>query len=248
MAGYRIDIEHMTKKYGDNTVLQDINLTIEEGEFIALVGKSGCGKSTLLRIVSSLTEHSRGKVLINGKESTGIDPEVRFLFQDARLLPWKTVLQNVVLGSPTRDEAKAREVLETVGLKGKEDAWPSDLSGGQQQRVAISRALIGTPKVLLLDEPFSALDALTRIQMQRLVEKLWEQYRFTVILVTHDVPEAVYLADRILLVENGGIRLNQSVQLARPRTKNGDSAYYESLVLNHILQPEEQTPAESYSI
>lgn len=248
MAGYRIDIEHMTKKYGDNTVLQDINLTIEEGEFIALVGKSGCGKSTLLRIVSSLTEHSRGKVLINGKESTGIDPEVRFLFQDARLLPWKTVLQNVVLGSPTRDEAKAREVLETVGLKGKENAWPSDLSGGQQQRVAIARALIGTPKVLLLDEPFSALDALTRIQMQRLVEKLWEQYRFTVILVTHDVPEAVYLADRILLVENGGIRLNQSVQLARPRTKNGDSAYYESLVLNHILQPEEQTPAESYSI
>ena len=248
MAGYRIYIEHMTKKYGDNTVLQDINLTIEEGEFIALVGKSGCGKSTLLRIVSSLTEHSRGKVLINGKESTGIDPEVRFLFQDARLLPWKTVLQNVVLGSPTRDEAKAREVLETVGLKGKENAWPSDLSSGQQQRVAIARALIGTPKVLLLDEPFSALDALTRIQMQRLVEKLWEQYRFTVILVTHDVPEAVYLADRILLVENGGIRLNQSVQLARPRTKNGDSAYYESLVLNHILQPEEQTPAESYSI
>ena len=248
MAGYRIDIEHMTKKYGDNTVLQDINLTIEEGEFIALVGKSGCGKSTLLRIVSSLTEHSRGKVLINGKESAGIAPAVRFWVQDARLLPWKTVLPNVVLGSPTRDEAKAREVLETVGLKGKENAWPSDLSSGQQQRVAIARALIGTPKVLLLDEPFSALDALTRIQMQRLVEKLWEQYRFTVMLVTHDVPEAVYLADRILLVENGGIRLNQSVQLARPRTKNGDSAYYESLVLNHILQPEEQTPAESYSI
>ena len=248
MAGYKIEIEHLSKKYGDNVVLKDINLTIAPGEFIALVGKSGCGKSTLLRIVSALTAPSCSTVRINGAESREIDPEVRFLFQDARLLPWKTVLQNVVLGSPARDEAKAKEVLMTVGLAGKETAWPSDLSGGQQQRVAIARALIGTPKVLLLDEPFSALDALTRIQMQRLVETLWQHYRFTVILVTHDVPEAVYLADRIILIGDGSIQLNQTVQLARPLDRNGDFAYYESLVLNHILKPQVQPVAENYSI
>lgn len=247
MDGYEIDIKGLTKSYGEAVVLTDVSLTIAAGQFVALVGKSGCGKSTLLRLISSLTEKTGGTVKINGRETSGIDPDVRFLFQDARLLPWETVLENVILGSPDRSAEKAREALRSVGLTGKEDAWPGDLSGGQQQRVALARALIGTPKVLLLDEPLSALDALTRLNMQRLIESLWQEYRFTVILVTHDVSEAVSLADRVILVEDGVITLDQPVKLGRPRGRDSDSAYYESLILSRIMEPA-KAPQPAYSI
>ncbi|OKY53054.1 ABC transporter ATP-binding protein [Megasphaera cerevisiae] len=239
MAGYSIQIRNLTKRYGSTEVLRNINLTIKEGEFVGLVGKSGCGKSTLLRIVSALTRSSGGSIKINGREALEIDPEVRFLFQDARLLPWKTVLENVILGSPERNKEKALQALQAVDLEDRKNFWPSDLSGGQRQRVSLARALVGTPRVLLLDEPLSALDALTRINMQRLIEKLWQEWRFTVVLVTHDVSEAVYLADRVILIENGEIGLDEKIKLARPRLKNNDSAYYEGKILDRILKPQQ---------
>lgn len=239
MAGYSIQIRNLTKRYGSTEVLRNINLTIKEGEFVGLVGKSGCGKSTLLRIVSALTRSSGGSIQINGREALEIDPEVRFLFQDARLLPWKTVLENVILGSPERNKEKALQALQAMDLEDRRNFWPSDLSGGQRQRVSLARALVGTPRVLLLDEPLSALDALTRINMQRLIEKLWQEWRFTVVLVTHDVSEAVYLADRVILIENGEIGLDEKIKLARPRLKNNDSAYYEGKILDRILKPQQ---------
>lgn len=237
--GYAIEINGLSKQYGGVPVLKDINVDIADGKFIALVGKSGCGKSTLLRIISALTDYNRGRVVINGKPVEKIDSEVRFLFQDARLLPWKTVIENVILGAPDRDEAKALAALKAVELVDKKDFWPADLSGGQRQRVALARALVGTPKVLLLDEPLSALDALTKLNMQKLIEKLWQDWGFTVILVTHDVSEAVNLADRVLLIENGNIALDIDIQLARPRTNKVDNSYYEKLILEHILNPKQ---------
>ena len=175
MSGYRIELRHVNKYFGDTQVLRDINIEIEPGEFVALVGKSGCGKSTLLRLISVLDRQSGGEIRIQDRLVDKIDANVRFLFQDARLLPWKNVWQNVILGSPERSRDKAYQALAAVGLSGREEAWPSDLSGGQRQRVALARALVGTPKVLLLDEPLSALDALTRLNMQQLIEKLWKQ-------------------------------------------------------------------------
>lgn len=244
IVGYGIEINGLSKQYGAVPVLKDIDIDIEGGKFIALVGKSGCGKSTLLRIISALTDYNKGNVVINGKMVKDIDSEVRFLFQDARLLPWKTVLENVILGAPDRDEDKALAALEAVELVEKKDFWPADLSGGQRQRVALARALVGTPKVLLLDEPLSALDALTKLNMQKLIEKLWQEWGFTVILVTHDVSEAVNLADRVLLIENGSIALDLDIQLARPRTNKLDNSYYENIILEHIMKPKQISAAD----
>lgn len=248
MAGYPIELSHVHKFFGDTQVLRDVTLSIEPGEFVALVGKSGCGKSTLLRLISSLEEKSGGEILIKDSKVEKVDADVRFLFQDPRLLPWKTVLENVVLGSPERSEEKARQALREVGLEGKEENWPADLSGGQRQRVALARALVGTPKVLLLDEPLSALDALTRLNMQRLIERLWQQLGLTVILVTHDVTEAVNLADRVILLEEGRVALDQSIELARPRTRSRDTVYYEHLILSHIMGEEAAALTEEYAI
>lgn len=249
MAGYNICVRHLEKYFGAAHVLRNINLDIPAGEFVALVGKSGCGKSTLLRLISSLESPTSGDILINGEQTGTIDGNVRVLFQDARLLPWKTVLDNVVLGSAECDREKALQALRDVDLQGKENAWPSDLSGGQRQRVALARALVGTPKVLLLDEPLSALDALTRLNMQQLIEKLWKEWNFTVILVTHDVSEAVNLVDRVILLEDGNITLDTKVELARPRIKNTDAAYYEQLILAHIMKSgENREAAEEYAI
>lgn len=248
MSGYPIELSHVHKFFGDTQVLQDVNLNIEPGEFVALVGKSGCGKSTLLRLISSLEEKSGGEIRIKDKKVEEIDADVRFLFQDPRLLPWKSVLENVILGSPERSREKAQQALREVGLEGKEEAWPADLSGGQRQRVALARALVGTPKVLLLDEPLSALDALTRLNMQRLIERLWQRLGLTVILVTHDVTEAVNLADRVILLEEGRVALDQQIELARPRVRSRDTAYYEHLILTHIMGEEASTLTEEYAI
>ncbi|MBQ1919927.1 MAG: ATP-binding cassette domain-containing protein, partial [Selenomonas sp.] len=161
----------------------------------------------------------------------------------------KNVWQNVILGSPERSRDKAYQALAAVGLSGREEAWPSDLSGGQRQRVALARALVGTPKVLLLDEPLSALDALTRLNMQQLIEKLWKQLGLTIILVTHDVSEAVNLADRVILLDDGQITLDKSIELARPRVRSIDTAHYEHLILSHIMGDEAgKNLAEEYVI
>jgi sulfonate transport system ATP-binding protein len=186
---------------------------------VALVGRSGCGKSTLLRLVAGLEQADGGRVAIDG---AGRADALRLMFQEARLLPWKGVLDNVALGLADRDAARA--ALAQVGLETRAADWPSVLSGGQRQRVALARALVHAPAILLLDEPLGALDALTRIGMQQLIESLWLRHGFSAVLVTHDVQEALVLADRVLVIEEGRIAHDIAVGLARPRQR-GSTAF-----------------------
>jgi sulfonate transport system ATP-binding protein len=199
------------RAFGAREVLRSIDLDIRAGEFVALLGHSGCGKSTLLRIVGGLDDGAEGEI------TTGSAPAV--VFQDPRLFPWRTVLDNVTLGLRGSDE-RARAMIDEVGLGGREDAWPRQLSGGQRQRVALARALVREPDLLLLDEPFSALDALTRISAQELVRTLVEVHRPAVLMVTHDVEEALLLADRVLVIADGGIAHDEVVPLPRPRRRD----------------------------
>jgi len=212
-----VELRGVGKRYGERAVLTDFDLSIERGSFVSIVGRSGCGKSTLLRLIAGLEAPTSGTL---DKHADGSQPfDTRIMFQDARLLPWKTVLQNVMLGLGRSSRDKARAVLYEVGLLERANDWPAQLSGGQRQRVALARALVHRPQLLLLDEPLGALDALTRIEMHALIERLWREHRFTALIVTHDVQEAVALADRILLIEEGRIALDQAVPLARPRER-----------------------------
>ncbi|CAG9195649.1 Aliphatic sulfonates import ATP-binding protein SsuB 1 [Paraburkholderia tropica] len=229
-----VELRGVGKRYGDRVVLDDFNLSIERGSFVAIVGRSGCGKSTLLRLVAGLEQPDAGQLTRRGEAGAALD--TRIMFQDARLLPWKTVLQNVMLGLGRGARDDARAVLDEVGLLARADEWPARLSGGQRQRVALARALVHRPSLLLLDEPLGALDALTRIEMHALIERLWREHRFTALLVTHDVHEAVALGDRILLVEQGRIALDQTVPLERPRARaDARFAALEESVLQRVL-------------
>lgn len=238
ITGVEIELEQIYKNYADNTVLKNLNLHIQAGEFIAIVGRSGCGKSTLLRLIADLEKPSSGTIRFKSKDNlqTTIDSaDIRVMFQDPRLLPWKNIIQNITLGLTKSQYPKAEQLLETVGLMSKAKLWPTQLSGGQRQRTALARALSHQPKVLLLDEPLGALDALTRLEMQQLIEQLWQEQGFTAILVTHDVSEAVQLADRIILLEQGHIAAEFNVDIARPRKKNTALAQIEQQVLNAVL-------------
>ena len=246
--GFQIKIENLSKSFGDFQVLKNLNLTIEQGEFIALIGQSGCGKSTLLRLISNLEAPTKGQIILNDIPVTKINPAVRYLFQEARLLPWKTVWENVALGSKDRSKEKAIKALKEVALENKIEEWPSVLSGGQKQRVSLARALVGEPKLLLLDEPLGALDALTRINMQKLIEKLWQEQGFTVVLVTHDVSEAIYLADRIVVIEDGNIAMDKKLLLSRPRVKDSNFAFFERLILNKVMKTTEYEIEDNYVI
>jgi len=207
----------VTKRYGDNTILNALDLHIPAGQFVAVVGRSGGGKSTLLRLLAGLEVPNGGDILAGTTPLAKIQYDTRMMFQDARLLPWKTVIDNVGLGLKGDWREAARQALAAVGLADRAGEWPAALSGGQKQRVALARALIHRPGLLLLDEPLGALDALTRIEMQALIESLWQEHGFTVLLVTHDVSEAVAMADRVLLIEEGKIGLDLSVDIPRPR-------------------------------
>ena len=236
--GADILIEQLYKFYGEVKVLEDLDLNIQAGEFVAIVGRSGCGKSTLLRLIAQLEKTSYGEIKFqsarNFREGITSD-DIRVMFQDPRLLPWKSVMQNVQLGSAKSLHGLAEQLLEKVGLKEKAAQWPAQLSGGQRQRAALARALSHAPRILLLDEPLGALDALTRLEMQNLIERLWKEQGFTAILVTHDVSEAVQLADRIILLDQGHIAHNFQVNLPRPRKKNIAFAQLEQQVLNAVL-------------
>ncbi|MGF6378548.1 sulfonate transport system ATP-binding protein [Paraburkholderia atlantica] len=236
-SDYAVQLRSVGKRYGEREVLSGFDLSIERGSFVAIVGRSGCGKSTLLRLVAGLEEASSG--VLEKRAGNGGPLDTRIMFQDARLLPWKSVLQNVMLGlgrgRGARDDARA--VLAEVGLLERANDWPAQLSGGQRQRVALARALVHRPQLLLLDEPLGALDALTRIEMHTLIERLWREHRFTALLVTHDVHEAVALGDRILLIEDGRIALDQPVALARPRARaSAGFAALEDHVLQRVLK------------
>jgi sulfonate transport system ATP-binding protein len=209
-GGARVALDGLEKRFGERAVLRGIDLDIAPGELVTIVGRSGSGKSTLLRILCGLEAPSRGSARVDGGP-------VRVVFQEPRLLPWRSALQNVAIGLPATREAHARQVLDQVGLGDRLHEYPGVLSGGQRQRVALARALVHEPQVMLLDEPFGALDALTRVSAQRLVESLWTRHGFTALLVTHDVEEAVLLGDRVLVFEDGRIIDGVRVDLPRPR-------------------------------
>ncbi|GAA4849380.1 ATP-binding cassette domain-containing protein [Paenibacillus vulneris] len=226
-----IELKNVGKSYGDNEVLHHIDLSIEQGSFTAIVGRSGCGKSTLLRIIARLEQITKGELLFSGTDSG--DPKIRIMFQDDRLLPWKSIIKNIELGAV--NSTVASESLEKVGLIEKRHDWPDQLSGGQKQRIALARALASNPDILLFDEPLGALDALTRIEMQNLIEDLWQQQKFTSLLVTHDVTEAVRLADRVIVIDRGAIQLDERIDLPRPRERGDKFTDYEKKILNQIL-------------
>ena len=226
---------NVTKNFGDKPVLRGIDLDVREGEFLAVIGKSGCGKSTLLRILAGLDTPTTGTVSKDPSNRT------RMMFQEPRLLPWERIANNVSVGLTgiAKGEA-AREqalgILEEVGLKDRAGEWPYVLSGGQKQRVALARALVAHPQILALDEPLGALDALTRIEMQLLLERIWRKQKFTAVLVTHDVSEAVALADRIVVIDEGRIALDLDVKLPRPRRHGTpEFARLEEQVLNQLF-------------
>lgn len=247
--GLAIEVEGAFVRFGQQTVLQGLSLHVKPNQFLAIVGRSGCGKSTLLRLIAGLEKPAAGAVAFDGAATAGLRPDVRIMFQDARLLPWKSVLDNVTIGAPGGDRSKALEALELVGLADRAKEWPSVLSGGQRQRVALARALAGNPRLLLFDEPLGALDALTRIEMQDLIERLWQERRFTAVIVTHDVSEAVALADRVVLVENGIIPLDVDIALSRPREKDTGFAYYEKMILDRVMTRSKNTGVkDGYSI
>ncbi|HEX3566424.1 MAG TPA: ABC transporter ATP-binding protein [Acidimicrobiales bacterium] len=208
-------VQGVTKTFGVRDVLSDLDLTVGRGEFVALLGASGSGKTTLLRVLLGLEATSGGDVFV---------PEARTtVFQEPRLVASMRVWNNVVIGLPRQSGTRAIAVsaLREVGLEGHADAWPGTLSGGEAQRVALARALVRQPELLLLDEPFAALDALTRLKMQALVAELCARHRPGVLLVTHDVEEAVLLADRVFVLKDGQISLDLTIDLPRPRRIGG---------------------------
>ncbi|MEI9930290.1 MAG: ABC transporter ATP-binding protein [Rhizomicrobium sp.] len=207
-----VAVRGLTRRFGATTVLRGLDLDIAGGEFVALLGRSGSGKTTFLRTLAGLDPVSEGDVRLPATRAV--------VFQEPRLMPWKKVWQNVTLGLNGGDaRERAVAALKEVGLEHRLDAWPVTLSGGEAQRVALARALVREPRLLLLDEPFAALDALTRIRMHELVSALWAAHRPSVLLVTHDVDEALLLADRALVLENGRIRTELKITQPHPRAR-----------------------------
>jgi len=242
-AGTAITARGLSKSFGAKEVLAGLNLHAAAGQFLAIVGRSGCGKSTLLRLLAGLDRPDAGRISFGGAdEADGAAEIARVMFQEPRLLPWASVIGNVEVGlgaarAAADGRARALEALEAVGLADRAGDWPAVLSGGQKQRVALARALVSRPRFLALDEPLGALDALTRIEMQQLLETVWHRERFTAVLVTHDVAEAVALADRILLIEDGAIAHDIAVDLPRPRRRGAaELAALEERILRYLLR------------
>jgi len=234
------------------SILEDINLTVEDGEFVVIVGHSGCGKSTLLKIIAGLeTQDPGGIVTYNGQPVTAPGPERGMIFQEHRLMPWLTLEKNVTLGlegkSKCAKKKLADEYLKLVKLEDFKKAYPAQLSGGMSQRAAIARALVTGPQMLLLDEPFGALDALTKIEMQKEILKLRDEKKNTMIMVTHDIEEAVFFADRIVVMSDrpGRIRDIVRINLPRHRDRTGpDFAQYKKKVYDYFFEPEETEKEE----
>jgi sulfonate transport system ATP-binding protein len=243
-GGLSITTRGLTKRFGDRLVLNKLDLHVPSGQFLAIVGRSGSGKSTLLRLLTGLDAPNEGSMLFDDKPSQSPPKaELRVMFQEPRLLPWTRVAANVEVGlTGVRDQnvrQRALAALADVGLADRAEQWPSTLSGGQKQRVALARALVSHPRLLAFDEPLGALDALTRIEMQALIERVYIEQGFTAILVTHDVREALTLADRVVMIENGAVTLDLEVPLPRPRRRGSpEAAALEERILSRLLQPE----------
>ncbi len=235
--GIAVTARGIVRGFGGLPVLRGLDLHVAAGQFLAVVGRSGSGKSTLLRLLGGVDRPDAGRVTLGGRGDPG---DARIMFQEPRLLPWASVLDNVALGlgpAPGPDGAeRARAALERVGLGSRSGEWPAGLSGGQKSRVALARALVSRPRLLLLDEPLGALDALTRLEMQDILQGTRRQDGFTAVLVTHDVSEAVVLADRIVVIQDGAITMDAAVDLP-PRDRRGtaEAASLERAVLDHLL-------------
>jgi sulfonate transport system ATP-binding protein len=240
VGGATVSLRQLQKGFAGRKVLRALSLEVAGGLFVCIVGRSGCGKTTLLRIVAGLESPDDGEISVSsasGRPAVGRGCDVRLMFQDARLLPWKSVADNVRLGMGKAALPAAMAALQAVGLEDRAADWPAALSGGQRQRVALARALVHRPQLLLLDEPLGALDALTRIEMQALLERLWLESGFTTLLVTHDVQEAVALADRIVIIDDGAIVFDELVNLQRPRIRaSREFAAVEQSVLREVLR------------
>ena len=221
----KLAVSHLSKSFGDLQVLLGIDLAVERGEFIALVGPSGCGKTTFLRIVAGLEPASAGKVLLDGRIVNAPGGDRRFVFQNDSLLPWRSVFANAIIGREVAGQVgpaerkRTMELLKLVGLEGFEHYHPRQLSGGMRQRVNLARALAIDPEILLMDEPFSSLDAQTREIMQTELMRIWDEGRKTVLFVTHQIDEAVFLSDRVLVFARRPGRLLESVAIALPRPR-----------------------------
>lgn len=252
-----IDLPHkwfQTPNGGRIEALRDIKLAVKQGEFITVIGPSGCGKSTLLKIIAGLDTDHEGKVLLDQRQVTKPGIDKGFIFQEHRLFPWLTVEKNIAADLSLADEAvrkRVDELIELVKLKGFEKSYPRELSGGMLQRVAIARALLRNPKVLLLDEPFGALDAFTRSHLQEVTLNIWEANRTTMVLVTHDIDEAVFLANRVVVMNArpGTIRNIISVDLPYPRRKTSSSFQeLRKLVMSEFERVEELELIDSSGI
>ncbi len=240
-VGLSIAARGLGKRFDERPVLANLDLHVPAGQFLAIVGRSGCGKSTLLRLLTGLETPSAG-TLAFGEEAVARPPAnlLRVMFQEPRLLPWARLAANVEVGlGAGQAKANALAALRDVGLGDRAEQWPATLSGGQKQRVALARALVSRPRFLAFDEPLGALDALTRIEMQALIERVYLQQGFTAILVTHDVREALTLADRVVMIENGAVVLDVAVPFPRPRKRgSAEAAALEEYILSHLLRPE----------
>lgn len=236
-SGATVTLNRLSKQFGTRAVLREVDLELAAGEFVALIGPSGGGKTTLLRVVAGLEEATSGSVTIARADQA--TPTARVMFQEDRLLPWQTVIDNVTFGLPANQRGHAQHFLTAVGLGDRGHDWPRVLSGGQKQRVSLARALAHKPDLLLLDEPFGALDALTRAVMQKLLEELWQRDRRTVLLITHDVEEALLLADRVIVLQDGRIVNDLRVDLPRPRHRADPwLATHKEELLDHLLLEE----------
>ncbi|NHQ91245.1 ABC transporter ATP-binding protein [Janthinobacterium lividum] len=218
-----LDIAIHDKSYGARRVLHNLQLQLHQGEIVSLIGASGCGKSSLLSIVAGLDTDFRGTLRLGGQLLTGVHADIGLIFQEPRLFPWLTVAQNIAfgLGAGGADDPRVAQLLEEVGLQGHAHSLPKQLSGGQAQRAAIARGLFGQPRILLLDEPFSAVDAFTRMKLQDLLAAVAARHGLSVLLVTHDIDEALYLSDRIVMLDTraGPPRAHYDVAASRPRLR-----------------------------
>jgi NitT/TauT family transport system ATP-binding protein len=253
-----IEIERLSKKFdtaqrGTHLALCEISLAVEEGQFVAVVGPSGCGKSTLLYVVGGFVRPTSGRVCVAGKPVEGPGPDRGPVFQEFALFPWQTVLGNVSYGLlqrgiPRREaHARARVLIELVHLKGYEQFYPKELSGGMKQRVAIARTLAYGPRILLMDEPFGALDALTRTRLQNELLEIWERDRKTVMFVTHSVDEAVFLSDRVFVMSRSPGRIKCAIDIALPRPRRRSELLVNPRYQDYVVSIEREMdePAEA---
>ena len=222
----KVVVNHLTKRFGDLLVLNDINFTVKEGEFLVIVGPTGCGKTTFLNLLSTLYVPSEGEVLIDGEPADPKKHNISFVFQEPSCLPWRTVKENIAYGMEVKKwpkdeiEKKAQEVMEIVGLTQTQDLYPAQISSSMEQRVAIARAFAVNPDLLLMDEPYGQLDVKLRFYLEDELVRIWQEFHNTVIFITHNVEEAVYIAERILVLTNKPTTIKESIPINLPRPRN----------------------------